>query len=72
MEGSSPFCKIRKCVKKKDLDGCWECTEFETCNELEFLENAHGDAHIINLRNIKEKGKKDFINGKMFWYCPKG
>jgi len=68
--GGSPFCKIRKCAQKKEYDGCWECSEFETCKELKFLENVHGDAHIKNLKTIKKKGKKEFLKGKTLWYAP--
>ena len=66
--GGSPFCKIRTCVIKKNLDGCWECNDFETCTKLQFLEPVHGDAHLKNLRAIKQKGKKEFIKGKTHWY----
>jgi hypothetical protein len=66
--GGSPFCKIRKCAQKKDLEGCWDCSDFETCKELKFLEHVHGDAHIKNLKNIKNKGKKEFVKGKTLWY----
>lgn len=66
--GGSPFCKIRKCAQKKGVDGCWECPEFETCKELQFLEPVHGDAHKKNLRRIKQQGKAAFINGKHDWY----
>ncbi len=69
--GGSPFCKIRKCAQKRNLDGCWDCNEFENCKELRFLEPVHGDAHIKNLRNIKRKGKKDFVKGKTIWYNSK-
>jgi hypothetical protein len=69
--GGSPFCKIRKCAQKKGLDGCWECPEFETCEELVFLEPVHGDAHTKNLKKINKKGKKEFIKGKTLWYSPK-
>jgi hypothetical protein len=69
--GGSPFCKIRKCVLKKGLDGCWECSEFEDCKELVFLEPVHGDAHIKNLRTVKKKGKKEFVKGKTIWYNKK-
>jgi len=68
--GGSPFCKIRKCVLKKELDGCWECDKFETCKELVFLENVHGNAHIKNLKTLKNKGKKEFLKGKTLWYSP--
>ena len=32
--GGNPWCKIRKCVQKKEYDGCWQCADFETCNNL--------------------------------------
>ena len=68
--GGSPFCKIRKCVQKKDYVGCWECSEFEDCKELDFLKNVHGDAHLKNLRVLKKKGSKEFVKGKTLWYSP--
>lgn len=66
--GGLPFCNIRKCAQKKELDGCWECTDLETCKKLDFLRPVHGDAHIKNLRKIKKVGKKEFIKGKTLWY----
>ncbi len=66
--GGSPFCKIRKCAQKKGFDGCWECTDFETCKKLKFLEPVHGNAHIKNLRTIMKKGKKEFLAGQTLWY----
>jgi len=66
--GGSPFCKIRKCVQKKGLVGCWECSEFKNCNELKFLEPVHGDAHIKNLIKIKKLGRENFVKGKTLWY----
>jgi hypothetical protein len=65
--GGPPFCKIRKCCQKKGIEGCWECLEFETCTKLDFLRGVHGEAHIKNLRAIKKKGKKEFVNGKRLW-----
>jgi len=36
--GDGPaFCKIRKCCQKKGIKGCWECSDFETCEKLDFL-----------------------------------
>jgi hypothetical protein len=66
--GGSPFCKIRKCAMKKELDGCWICSDFETCKELKFLEPVHGNAHIKNLKNLKKNGIKEFAKGKTLWY----
>jgi hypothetical protein len=32
--GGNPWCKIRKCVQKKDYEGCWDCADFESCTKL--------------------------------------
>jgi hypothetical protein len=66
--GGNPGCKIRKCVLKKRLDGCWDCTEFEKCTKLDFLNPVHGDAHKKNIRRLKKQDKKEFANGKHDWY----
>jgi hypothetical protein len=66
--GGPPFCKIRKCVKKKQFNGCWECSDFESCIKLDFLKPVHGNAHIKNLKILKSKRTKEFINGKRYWY----
>lgn len=66
--GGSPFCKIRKCCLKKELSGCWECPEFEECDKLDFLRPVHGEAHLKNLRNLKQKGTSGFLEGKSYWY----
>ena len=65
--GGPPFCKMRKCCQKKGFDGCWQCDEFETCRNLDFLKPSHGDAHIKNLRIIKEAGVEKFLTGRKFW-----
>jgi hypothetical protein len=44
--GGNPFCKIRKCCQKKEIQGCWLCDEFETCKTLDDLKANHGIAHI--------------------------
>lgn len=68
--GGSPFCKIRKCNQKKEIEGCWLCEEIETCDKLDFLNPVHGDAHRKNLRTIKRKGKEGFVKGKRLWFSP--
>ena len=67
-DGGNPFCNIRKCAQKKNFEGCWECSDIETCKELKFLEHVHGDAHIKILITIKKKGKNEFVKGKTLWY----
>jgi hypothetical protein len=61
-------CKIRKCGQKRELEGCWECGEFEKCETLDFLKPGHGDAHLKNLRILKRKGIDSFIAGKKYWF----
>ncbi|MBN1804191.1 MAG: DUF3795 domain-containing protein, partial [Sedimentisphaerales bacterium] len=58
----NPSCKIRLCCKKKNVTGCWECTEFESCNKLDFLKPIHQDEHLTNLRKIKKQGTKVFVS----------
>ncbi|MBC8204033.1 DUF3795 domain-containing protein [bacterium] len=65
--GGPPFCKIRQCCQKKEIEGCWECEEFETCEKLDFLKPVHEDAHIKNLRKIKKQGMEKFVEGKRDW-----
>ena len=66
--GGPPFCKMRKCCQKKGIEGCWECGDFETCEELDFLKLGHGDAHIKNLRKLKKSGVDAFLAGTKYWY----
>jgi len=54
--GGSPFCKIRKCAESKELEGCWECGEFEECDKLQLFKLFHGDNAKGNLRKIKKYG----------------
>jgi hypothetical protein len=59
---------MRKCCQNKGTQGCWECADFETCEKLDFLKPAHGDAHIKNLKKIQKKGIKAFITNERQWY----
>ena len=63
-----PFCKMRKCVRKKGIVGCRECDEFETCEKPDFLKPGHGDAHLKNQRKIRKRGILEFLDGKRYWY----
>ncbi|NCO97222.1 MAG: hypothetical protein COY38_02705 [Candidatus Aenigmarchaeota archaeon CG_4_10_14_0_8_um_filter_37_24] len=65
--GGPPQCKVRNCCKKKDIQGCWECGEFETCDKLDFLKPLHGKANIENLKKLKKNGLDGFIKGKRCW-----
>lgn len=50
--GGNPWCKIRKCCQKKELDGCWQCTDFETCNKLV-------ERYVKEIRKIKKAETAD-------------
>jgi len=65
--GGIPVCKIRDCCRKKGIEGCWECDEFENCMKLDFLIPFHEDAHIKNLRILKKSGTNRFLTGKRNW-----
>lgn len=65
--GGPPFCKIRACCQKKNIEGCWQCNEFESCEKLDFLKPFHKDAHLKNLRKIKKEGVEIFLKGKKYW-----
>ena len=68
--GGNPFCDIRKCCQKKNIDGCWLCENFETCKKLNFLCENHGSAHIKNLKILRKSGVDGFLQGKKHWYAP--
>jgi len=66
--GGNPYCAIRKCCQKKEIEDCWLCDEFEDCRKMDFLKMNHGDAHLKNLRILKKNGKKGFLKGNKYWY----
>jgi hypothetical protein len=65
--GGPPGCKMRNCCRKKGIEGCWECADFETCRKLDFLKKFHDDAHLKNLRILKKSEVDSFIEGKRYW-----
>ena len=64
----NPFCKIRACCNTKQIQGCWECDDFETCNKLEFLRAVHNDAIYKNMRKIRKSGMEAFLAGKKYYF----
>ncbi len=65
--GGPPVCKIRECCRMKNIEGCWQCDESETCQKLDFLKPFHEDAYLKNLKILKNAGIDSFINGKRYW-----
>jgi hypothetical protein len=52
--GGNPWCKIRRCARKRQLAGCWECGEAEACKELL-------PAYRPNLNKIRRRGLAEFL-----------
>ena len=52
--GCKEECKVRKCVKEKNFEGCWECDGFKDCELLEYLKEIHSIEH--NLEMIRKYG----------------
>lgn len=65
--GGPPFCKIRECCRRRDIEGCWQCDDFETCPTTDFLKKYHEDGHIKNLRILKKSGADSFIKGRRYF-----
>jgi len=61
-------CKIVECCQKKGFEGCWECSEFEKCEEFNFLKPFHGDAPLHNLRKIKELGLDKWVKHRQKFF----
>ena len=59
--GGSSKCKIRICCQEKNLDGCWECENFEDCDTLAWLKPINGEVNLNNIRKIKTEGIDKFI-----------
>jgi len=57
-------CQIRKCVKRKNVKGCWQCDTFETCEKLNALGESGDFTYLKNLRKIKRLGLEDFVKSK--------
>jgi len=64
-------CKVPNCCRDKNIQGCWQCDRFATCEKLKFLEGHHGVAHLKNLRKLKRYGPAAFVIGKRYWYAAK-
>lgn len=54
--GVTHECQALKCIKSKGYAGCWQCSEFETCDKLKFLKINYGYVIEENLKTVKERG----------------
>jgi hypothetical protein len=58
--GGNAVCKIRICCQNMNINGCWECQEFESCDMLESLKPVNEDAPVKNLRILKTRESRVF------------
>ena len=65
--GGLPVCRIRQCCQNKNIEGCWQCIEFQTCKKLDFLKPFHEDAHLKNLQLLEKAGIDSFNIDKRYW-----
>ncbi len=65
--GGSPYCDVRNCCQKNELEGCWQCKTFEDCQHLQVLNERDGGAHLKNLKTLAEMGEKYFLGSKKYW-----
>ncbi len=67
-DGCMGSCRIIECVKEKSFEGCWECSQYNTCEKLDFLKPFHGDTPLWNLCRIKEFGISDWAKHRGKFY----
>ncbi len=62
-------CDIAKCCLEKGFFACHECDDLDTCDKFQIHRDLHGDSREVNLRAIKVRGVKDWIeNGRRCWF----
>jgi len=67
-DGCLQPCEIKKCIKSKHFEGCWECGKFEGCDKFEFFRPIHGDTTKENLRKIKQYGLSEWAKHRGKFY----
>ena len=65
--GHNEPCKAFKCVSSKDIEGCWECTDFPCDNLHPFADRASMLPHnvkVYNLALIRKMGLEKWAKEK--------
>ncbi len=39
--GGNPKCEVRRCARRRRLEGCWQCAKRARCSRLDALRRAH-------------------------------
>jgi hypothetical protein len=53
-------CDIAECCGEKNLEGCWQCPSFRSCDNIAGLQSIHGRAPVENLKMIRTLGIDDW------------
>ena len=67
-DGCPSPCEIKKCVKSKGMQGCWQCHQMEKCAKFEFLKPFHGDHPRENLRKVQKYGLDGWAKHRAKFY----
>jgi len=54
--GVTHACDVLTCVNEKYIEGCWECTEHQTCKKLSFQKSNYGKTISENIELLKNQG----------------
>ncbi len=65
-------CNIVKCCQEKGYQGCWECGDYENCEQFTSLKPFHGDNNIFNLRMIARYGLNKWTQYRSKFYIWQG
>ena len=73
-EDSDTSCTVRKCCRDRNFYACYECNDFEICDNLKSIHKGlHYNSSMKNLKAIKEMGLKNWIiRGKRHCYWDEG
>jgi len=52
--GGGSECRISICCREKGLDGCWQCSAFETCDKLK-------EQFVNHCKDINKLGIKKYV-----------
>src|SRR4030042_6899507 len=66
--GITHECDAVKCIKQKGFKGCWECSDYESCNKLNFHKRSYGETITGNFKIIKEKGIESVESRGNYYY----
>jgi hypothetical protein len=64
-------CEVRKCCIDKDFFACYECDDYENCDQLKsIMDGLHYESSLKNLKAIREMGLEQWLtkgNRHHYW-----